>query len=106
LLLANEITGMDVMTARYGAFLQTSTNISRCQLMCLDFKCCHVIAHHITAFCIGDREPRFEYRPYAAAIEPARDVYDVTPLRPASAPGRLRMPQCLRAACGAPDVGP
>ncbi len=36
---------------------------------------------------------------YVVEIEPGRDVYDVTPIRPVSAHDEIRMLQCLRAAC-------
>ena len=36
---------------------------------------------------------------YAVGIECGRDVYDLTPLRATSAHERMRMLQCLRAAC-------
>lgn len=38
---------------------------------------------------------------YAVAIEPGRDIFDVSPDRPVSAHDRLRMLRCLLAASGA-----
>lgn len=37
---------------------------------------------------------------YSVQIEPGRDVYDVEPVRPASAHDELRMLQCLHTASG------
>lgn len=62
-----------------------------------------------------DRERRREVRAeagellrrlgYRVALEPGRDVFEVTPLRPVSAHDELRMLRCLRTSCGAPDTG-
>ena len=56
----------------------------------------------------GDRTWRREIRAeanyillrlgYAVELEPGRDVYDVTPLRPTSSHDRIRMLSCLHAA--------
>ncbi|MCB1313883.1 MAG: hypothetical protein KDK29_19255 [Sedimentitalea sp.] len=35
---------------------------------------------------------------YVVELEPGRDIYDVTPLRPTSAHDQMRMLNCLRAA--------
>ena len=47
----------------------------------------------------GDLLDRIGYR---VALDPGRDIYDVRPIRPASAHEELRMLQSLREACGSP----
>lgn len=50
----------------------------------------------------GDFLRRIGYR---VALDPVRDVYDMEPIRPASAHEELRMLQALREACGTPRKG-